>query len=303
MIDRRPALVGALPRRGRRDRTRSSSRATRSCSLAVRGGGHNIAGNAVCDGGLLIDLSLMKSVRVDPKTRTARVEPGATLADFDNEAQAFGARDAARHQFDDRRRRPHARRRLRLDHAQIRPDHRQSHLGRRRHGRRQAGPRQRERATRICSGRCAAAAAISASSPRSSSSSIRSGPRCCRASSCIRSTRRTSCCREFRRIANEAPDELTVWAVMRKAPPLPFLPAGVARQGGPHLRGLLQRRHGGGREGDARAARARQADRRRHRAAPVHRLAGGVRSAADARRAQLLEEPRLRRSLGRGDRA
>ena len=57
--------------------------------LAVRGGGHNIAGNAVCDGGLLIDLSLMKSVRIDPAARTARVEPGATLADFDNEAQAF----------------------------------------------------------------------------------------------------------------------------------------------------------------------------------------------------------------------
>ncbi len=58
--------------------------------VAVRSGGHNIAGNAVCDGGLLIDLSLMKSVRVDPASRTARVEPGATLADFDKEAQAFG---------------------------------------------------------------------------------------------------------------------------------------------------------------------------------------------------------------------
>ena len=58
--------------------------------LAVRGGGHNIAGNAVCEGGLLIDLSLMRSVRVDPASRTARVEPGATLGDFDKEAQAFG---------------------------------------------------------------------------------------------------------------------------------------------------------------------------------------------------------------------
>ena len=58
--------------------------------LAVRGGGHNIAGNAVCDGGLLIDLSLMKSVQVDLSSRTARVEPGATLADFDREAQKFG---------------------------------------------------------------------------------------------------------------------------------------------------------------------------------------------------------------------
>ena len=58
--------------------------------LTVRGGGHNIAGTAVCDGGLLIDLSLMTSVHVDPASRTARVEPGATLADFDKEAQKFG---------------------------------------------------------------------------------------------------------------------------------------------------------------------------------------------------------------------
>jgi FAD/FMN-containing dehydrogenase len=58
--------------------------------LAVRGGGHNIAGNAVCEGGLLIDLSLMRSVRIDPINRTARVEPGATLGEFDKEAQAFG---------------------------------------------------------------------------------------------------------------------------------------------------------------------------------------------------------------------
>jgi FAD/FMN-containing dehydrogenase len=89
MIDRRPALVArctsaadvALAVRFAREH---------DLLLAVRGGGHNIAGNAVCDGGLLIDLSQMKAVRVDPDTRTARVEGGATLADFDREAQAFG---------------------------------------------------------------------------------------------------------------------------------------------------------------------------------------------------------------------
>jgi FAD/FMN-containing dehydrogenase len=59
-------------------------------TLAVRGGGHNIAGNALCDGGLVLDLSAMRSVRVDPMGLTARVEPGCTLADFDREAQAFG---------------------------------------------------------------------------------------------------------------------------------------------------------------------------------------------------------------------
>lgn len=58
--------------------------------LSVRSGGHNIAGSALCDGGLTIDLSGMKSVHIDPHARRAYVEPGATLGDFDHEAQAFG---------------------------------------------------------------------------------------------------------------------------------------------------------------------------------------------------------------------
>lgn len=58
--------------------------------LAIRGGGHNIAGSALCDGGLVIDLSGMRSVRIDPDLRRAWVEGGATLADVDHEAQAFG---------------------------------------------------------------------------------------------------------------------------------------------------------------------------------------------------------------------
>ena len=58
--------------------------------VSIRGGGHNIAGNAVCDDGLMIDLSPMKSVRVDAKARRATVEPGCTLADFDAAAQAHG---------------------------------------------------------------------------------------------------------------------------------------------------------------------------------------------------------------------
>jgi FAD/FMN-containing dehydrogenase len=58
--------------------------------VAVRSGGHNIAGNAVCDNGLMLDLSGMTSVRVDPIQKRAWVEPGATLGDLDKEAQAFG---------------------------------------------------------------------------------------------------------------------------------------------------------------------------------------------------------------------
>ncbi|MGC2198760.1 MAG: FAD-binding oxidoreductase, partial [Stellaceae bacterium] len=57
---------------------------------SVRGGGHNITGNAVCDGGLMIDLSPMKSVRVDPVRRTARAEAGLTWGEYNRETQAFG---------------------------------------------------------------------------------------------------------------------------------------------------------------------------------------------------------------------
>ena len=89
MIDRRPGLVVRCL--GASDVINAVKLARdEKLLVAVRGGGHNIAGNAVCDGGLLIDLSLMKSVHVDPASATARVQPGATLADFDKEAQAFG---------------------------------------------------------------------------------------------------------------------------------------------------------------------------------------------------------------------
>ena len=88
MIDRRPAVVARCL--GAADVIQAVKLARRENLLvAVRGGGHNIAGTAVCDGGLLIDLSLMRSIRVDPAERTARVEPGATLADLDRETQAF----------------------------------------------------------------------------------------------------------------------------------------------------------------------------------------------------------------------
>lgn len=58
--------------------------------LAIRGGGHNGPGLGSCDDGLVIDLSMMKSVRVDPNTRTVRVEPGCTSADVDHATHAFG---------------------------------------------------------------------------------------------------------------------------------------------------------------------------------------------------------------------
>ena len=89
MVDRRPAAI--VRAAGAADVLRAVEFAREHrLLLAVRGGGHNIAGNAVCDGGLMLDLSPMKSVRVDPVARTARVEPGVTLGEFAREAQAFG---------------------------------------------------------------------------------------------------------------------------------------------------------------------------------------------------------------------
>jgi FAD/FMN-containing dehydrogenase len=58
--------------------------------VAVRGGGHNVGGRALCDRGLVIDLSVMRGVLVDPDRRTARVQGGATLADVDRETHRFG---------------------------------------------------------------------------------------------------------------------------------------------------------------------------------------------------------------------
>jgi len=89
MIDKRPGLIARC--RGVAD-VRNALQLARDHNLqfSVRGAGHNIAGNSLCEGGLLIALSPMKSVRVDAASRTVRVEPGATLGDLDHETQAFG---------------------------------------------------------------------------------------------------------------------------------------------------------------------------------------------------------------------
>src|SRR5882724_10308885 len=89
LIDRRPALVARCY--GTAD-VQAAVRFAREHGLlvAVRGGGHNVAGHAVCDGGLMIDLSRMKGLRVDLVQRTARAQPGLTGGEFDRETQAFG---------------------------------------------------------------------------------------------------------------------------------------------------------------------------------------------------------------------
>ncbi len=89
MIDRRPALIARCASAADVVQCVNFAREN-SVLLSVRGAGHNIAGKGSCDGGLMIDLSAMRDVHIDPAARTARVGPGATLGDLDHEAQAFG---------------------------------------------------------------------------------------------------------------------------------------------------------------------------------------------------------------------
>ena len=89
MIDRKPALM--IQCSGVADVIQAIKfAAAHDLLTAIRGGGHNIGGSALAEGGVVIDLSNMKSVHVDPQARRAYVSPGATLGDVDHETQAFG---------------------------------------------------------------------------------------------------------------------------------------------------------------------------------------------------------------------
>jgi FAD/FMN-containing dehydrogenase len=89
MIDRRPALIARCTSPEHVIQAVKFAR-KHNLLVSIRGGGHNIAGNAICNDGLMIDLSLMKRSEVDPQARRATVEPGCTLADFDRAAQGHG---------------------------------------------------------------------------------------------------------------------------------------------------------------------------------------------------------------------
>jgi hypothetical protein len=89
MIDRRPALIVRCS--GPADVVRGVAFARENdLPISIKGGGHNVAGNAVCDGGLMLDMSGLRRVRVDPGARVARAEAGATWSDFDRATTTFG---------------------------------------------------------------------------------------------------------------------------------------------------------------------------------------------------------------------
>ena len=89
MIDKRPAMIVQCA--CVTDIIASVNFARKSKLLvAVRGAGHNVAGSAVCDDGIVIDLSCMKGIRIDPAQRTVRVEPGVTWGDLSHDLQFFG---------------------------------------------------------------------------------------------------------------------------------------------------------------------------------------------------------------------
>jgi FAD/FMN-containing dehydrogenase len=89
LIDRRPAIIVQCAGSADVVETVNFAR-SHSLLLSIRGGGHNVAGNAVNDGGLVIDLSSMRGVRVDPVKQTVRAQGGATWGDVDRETQLFG---------------------------------------------------------------------------------------------------------------------------------------------------------------------------------------------------------------------
>lgn len=89
MIDKRPALIARCA--GEADVVRSVQFARdHGLVVAVRGGGHSVAGYSTCDGGLLIDLSNMKGLRVDPARQTALAQPGLRLGELDPQTQEYG---------------------------------------------------------------------------------------------------------------------------------------------------------------------------------------------------------------------
>ena len=89
VIDKHPAAIAQCHNRDDIQKCLRFGQAN-ALAISIRGAGHNIAGNSICDGGLVIDFALMRQVHVDPATKRALIQPGATLRDVDAATQAYG---------------------------------------------------------------------------------------------------------------------------------------------------------------------------------------------------------------------
>ena len=221
-IQRRPALIArcsgvadvmAAVRFGRE----------REFTASVRGGGHAVAGHAICNGGLVIDLSMMTGSRVEPVARTIQLEGGCLNVHLDRETQAFGL--AATGGI--------------VSHTGVAGLTLGGGIG---HLMRKFGlsidalrscdvvtaegefVMARRSTTPTCSGVFAAVVATSASSRTSRSSCIRSDPRCSRAWSAWPMADAPRVLRFLREFIADAPDEVGIMANLRLAPPLPVIP-------------------------------------------------------------------------------
>src|SRR5262249_14374604 len=88
-VDKRPGLIVQCAGAADISRTVQFAR-DRELLVAIRAGGHSLAGKSACDGGIMIDVSGMKKIQIDPVRRVARAEPGMLLGQFDEATQAFG---------------------------------------------------------------------------------------------------------------------------------------------------------------------------------------------------------------------
>ena len=287
-IDRRPALIVQCKEAGDVVRCVQFAR-DNGLLVAVKGGGHHIAGNAICDDGVVIDLSAMRSVRVDPQTTRALVEPGATLAEVDAATAPYGlavpvginsttgiagltlgggfgwitrkygltvdsliAADVVD--------------RGRKDAPRERNRERGSFLG-------AAGRRRqfwRRHLIRVQAARGGTAGPVRAVvHPLDGAEAL---------------------LKQYRALLERAPDELSCWAVLRARPAASVSAGRVARPQGAYFRDVLRWRPCRRRARGGRNSRARRADRRCCRAASIHRVAGRVRPAANAGSQKLLED-------------
>src|SRR5947209_12861622 len=89
MIDRKPAFICRCSSAAQVRAAIQFAKSER-LPLSVRGGGHNIAGNAICEGGLMVDLSPMKQIAINPASREAVAEPGVLWGEFDAATESYG---------------------------------------------------------------------------------------------------------------------------------------------------------------------------------------------------------------------